>query len=492
MSCSHTSGHVLCASQSEKGKACFLAVPNVGFAYSPEGTSRIGRFLFGSRGQSSIRANFGITYYSNFLNLVYLSLPPQIQTELNLAIATAVFGTGTTQFLQNGGLPSTLPPAATPAQARLSTSTRITDLTSPYSIAWTLSYQRELTPSTSVEFRYLSTRGRHLPIQVRLNQGVVPSNLGIPTFFSQPTAAQLASLTTNLGQVRAQAQRRLQSFGFLGEVTEFSPIGNSQYDSGSVSVTRRFSQGLGLTGAYTFSKTIDDSTNELNSSAVNPRRPQDAFNIRAERGLSALDVPHRFAASVNYDVPYVFKYDNKVLRAIFGGIRASAIFQAQSGQPSTAQSGQDSNLNGDAAGDRAIFNPAGTPGIGSTVRAVNAAGAFVALGSNSTVAYVVRDPNAQYIVAGPGAIASAGRNTIRTKNYNRTDAVFLKDIKFRENYTLQIGAEIFDLFNQRPKRLSTALGNIPGFATPGNANFLNYDAGDFLGRVVQLRAKFLF
>jgi hypothetical protein len=38
---------------------------------------------------------------------------------------------------------------------------------------------------------------------------------------------------------------------------------------------------IGLTAAYTFSKTTDNSTNELNTSALNPRRPQDAGNFFA-------------------------------------------------------------------------------------------------------------------------------------------------------------------------------------------------------------------
>jgi outer membrane receptor protein involved in Fe transport len=40
--------------------------PRIGFAYAPEGTSRLGRFFFGTGGQSAIRANFAVTYYSNF------------------------------------------------------------------------------------------------------------------------------------------------------------------------------------------------------------------------------------------------------------------------------------------------------------------------------------------------------------------------------------------------------------------------------------------
>jgi hypothetical protein len=474
--------------------------PRVGFAYSPEWNTSVGRFLFGRQGQSSIRANFALTNYANFQNLQLLSLPPQAQTEYN------VVSGGVNQnlpFLQSGGIPGVLSPATTTADARRITQARLTDQITPYSLSWTLSYQREITPSTAVEFRYLSTRGRKLPIQVRLNAGVVPSNLGLPTFLNQPTSGELAGLTTTLGQINAARTTALGQYGFQGFVTEFSPIGRSQYDAGSVSVTRRLSRGLAFTTAYTFSKTLDDSTNELNSSAINPRRPQDTFNQSDEWGLSALDIPHRFAASVTYDVPFFNSGGNALARTFLGGWQISAIFQAQSGQPFTPLSGVDSNRNGDAAGDRTIVNPNGVEGTGSAVRAINAQGQTVASGSASTVAYVAVNPNAQYIQAGLGARATAGRNTLRGRGFNRTDAVLLKNFRFTERYNLQIGAEAFDVFNQRPKIIGvlnptaislgiTGLETNPSFANVNSPNFNDYSIGDHYGRSVTLRAKFFF
>jgi hypothetical protein len=483
--------------------------PRIGFAYAPAGTSSLGRFFFGTGGQSALRANFAVTYYTNFQNLPQLALPPQAQTELNFDSAVAVFGLDPARpFLQNGGLPAILPPVNTAADARAISQGRIPDQISPYSISWTLSYQRELSSNTTLELRYLSTRGRHLPIQVRLNTGVVPSNLNIPTFFSQPTAAQLASLTTRLADI--PRTRRLAPFGFLSELAEHSPVGNSQYDAGSVSLSRRFTGGFSFTGAYTWSKTIDDSTNELNTSAVNPRRPQDAFNLRDERGLSALDIPHRMSASFVYDLPFFNRSDNRFVKSLLGGFQVSAIFQAQSGQPITPISGIDSNRNLDSAGDRTIINLSGTPYTGSSVRALNAAGAEVDLGDASTVAYVVNNPNAQYIQAGPGARANAGRNTLRTRGFNRTDATILKEVTLLgERLKLQLGAEIYDLFNQRPQTLGlggapnlNTLGGLGGtgglssdttFASVGSdLQFLNYNRGNFFGRTVQLRAKLIF
>jgi hypothetical protein len=78
-----------------------------------------------------------------------------------------------------------------------------------------------------------------------------------------------------------------------------------------------------------------------------------------------------------------------------------------------------------------------------------------------------------------------------------------------ERLKLQVGAEIYDLFNQRPQTLGlggapnlNTLGGLGGtgglsgdttFASVGSdLQFLNYDRGNFFGRTIQLRAKLIF
>jgi outer membrane receptor protein involved in Fe transport len=489
--------------------------PRVGFAYSPEFDGGIGGFIFGDRGQSSIRANFSVSYGDVFGNLALLTLPPQFQQELR---PPNVPGFNTAPgFLQRGGLPSVPNPPITVAAARGASSSYTSDFIQPETYSWALSFQRELSRTMALELRYLGTRSRHLPIQIQLNTGipVVTATNNIPTFFSQPTAAQLAgrpALSTFLS-----ARRRVNpAFGVL---TTFDPVGNSQYDAGSVNVTRRFSQGLAFTASYTFSKTISNSDNEVFSSVANPRRPQDPLNLADQRSVSDLDIPHRFVLGFTYEVPSFNNSDNAFVKGLLGNWTVSGIFQAQSGQPITPQSGLDSNLNLDAAGDRAIFNPNGVAGTGSAVFPVGIDGqrltrtlangqvVNVAPSENDprTVAYVALNPNAQYIQAGPGAFANAGRNTLRSNMIARTDAAFMKRFPFgEERYNIEIGAEINNFFNQRIYAIgnfgnalgtATAPGLSPtdtGFPTVSSTLFNQYSIGNFPGRTIQLRAKLNF
>jgi hypothetical protein len=474
--------------------------PRVGVAYAPAFEDGIGKFLFGERNQSALRANFSVTYVPTFQNLTLTSLPPQFQQLRDIVTSAAAFGFDPNRpFLENGGIPSQLIPINNAADARAATSAFIPDQVSPYVMSWTASYQRELTRTTVLEVGYLGTRARKLPVQLRLNAGVVnESNLVLPTFFSTPNTSDLTNLPT-LGQIKSRPGmnvRRLQSFGFPQALTSYQFAGNSQYDGASVSLTRRYHKGLAMTAAYTWSKTIDDSTNELNSSVPNPRRPQDFYNIKGDRGLSALDIPHRFAASVTYDLPFFTRNQNSVVKNVLGGWQLNAIFEAQSGQPITPQSARDANLNFDSISDRTIVNQNGILGTASGVRPINALGQTVAFGSAATVGYVVLNPNAQYVVAGPGAHANAGRNTLRTNGFNQTNASLLKTFRLADRYTFEVGAEASNLFNQRIRSLAS-LGDQTGanavlFSTAGRPNFNDYSLGNAAGRTIQMRAKFIF
>lgn len=495
--------------------------PRVGFAYSPSFGGFIGRTIFGSeRGQSAIRANYARAFFPNFTNFTSISLPPTLQGELQ--------GAGPdTNFLASGGpAPGPFVPNLTQSVLRARAGSFILPQIVPYTDSFTVSFQREIGRANGIELRFLHTRSRDLPVQIQLNSiRVVDSALVVPTLLSTPSAAQLSGLPTldtiavnnGLNRVSLLGPRQLGAQGFAGALTAFPAIGKSDYNAFSASFTRRFTNSLGFTAAYTLSKTKDNSTNELNTSALNPRRPQDAgeffdgtLNIDDEFSDSVLDVPHRFVTSFNYDLDYFNDNENFLLRTLLGGFQINGIFQAQSGQPITILSQFDANRNGDGAGDRALFNPAGDPTISSDIRGaiINASGAVQLVpifvpetGAIDTRirAYVATNPNAGFINTGflarqNGDLRPAERNSFRTNGFHRTDMVLLKNNRFGTDnrFNIQIGAEIFDIFNQRNRTIGGVGAFTNSFNTAGNASFNNNAIGNFGGRTVTLRGKFFF
>jgi hypothetical protein len=294
-------------------------------------------------------------------------------------------------------------------------------------------------------------------VQSRLNGGF-PPKFNLPTFFSAseiPSASTLAGLKSRQDFLNAR-KRVLADLGFAGNFTGFPTQGNSIYHSGSINVKRRLTAGFTVDASYTFSRTIDDSTNELFSSFVNPRRPQDNFDLTAQRAQSVLSHPHRFVASWIYELPY--KGSNGFTRQLLGNWQISGVYQAESGQLVDALSFNDANGNLDNAGDRAVLNPNGTENKGSNVNWVTRSGSIVAPGSVSAsqvVGYVVApapggvavNPNARFVFAGTGAKSTAGRNLLRAPGLNNFDMALFKRFAITERWKVEFRAETFNTFN---------------------------------------------
>jgi hypothetical protein len=193
--------------------------------------------------------------------------------------------------------------------------------------------------------------------------------------------------------------------------------------------------------------------------------------MAAEKAASFLDRRHRLTYTWVYELPGYSKSDNKFLRYTLGGYIFSGTYTYESPQYATVQSGIDSNLNGDSAGDRSIVNPQGADNTGSDVVALARNGSVVGSstactvggkatsGAACTVAYVATDPNARYIIAGAGALANGGRNTMALRPINNWDIQVKKQFVFRESIKFQVAAQAFNLFNH-PQYVSGYINNV--------------------------------
>ncbi|PYS74475.1 MAG: TonB-dependent receptor [Acidobacteria bacterium] len=482
--------------------------PKVGFAWSPDYKEGLLGRVFGSGGKSSLRAGFSMGYDYIFDNLYILSNPPQLQ-QTN-AIDTSL--ASTPNFLANGALPDSPVAITDPVVARQNTAAFIPDQEVPYSLTWTGSYQRQFGTDWSFEARYVGTRGIHLLSQNRINRQakVAPEDgrAGLPTFFTAPSQATLNALTLDLDQINARSNYvpAYEAAGFNGaSVVAFLSNGNSTYHGGSFQVSKRFSSGFQMTSAYTFSHLIDDTTAEVFSTVLSPRRVEDFQNIRRERADSALDHRHRFVTSWIYEVPW-FAKSSGWTKTLLGGFNLAGTYTIESGERVTVRSGNDANLNGDNAGDRAILNPGGTEGIGSSVTPLCriAACTFDDDGNviGTVVGYLANNPNARYIQTGDGAQSNIGRNTFLLPAINNVDFSIFKNFRFGESKYIQIRADFFNVLNH-PQYVPGSVNSVDPVNTTGltTLNQVTPLTLDFLNpsavlssnpRVIQLSARFNF
>lgn len=330
--------------------------------------------------------------------------------------------------------------------------------------------QRVYRNDYTVEVRYLGSRGIHLPFQIQPNRpaGLTNPNNALPLYLQRPPQAQIDALTNqrsnfSLGLVRDP----LHLAGFTSTITTFLPIGNSTYHGLAMQVNKRFSSGLQFVGSYTWSSLIDDSTAALFSTVTTPRRPQDFFNLRNERSHSALDHRHRFTLGWYYELPWLRDTPNAVVKGILGGWNFSGTHTAQTGSWASFRSAADSNLNGDNAGDRVVFNAGGTRTLGSGVtplcRSTLPAGtACGAAASNPfLVGYVANNPSAAWIQAPEGVWANAGRNLMRFPVISNFDMAAGKKFNIREGMYAEFRAEFYNALNHAQF--------VPGFPSVANA-----------------------
>jgi hypothetical protein len=273
----------------------------------------------------------------------------------------------------------------------------------------------------------------------------------------------------------------------------------------ALQLNRRFSNGLQYVLAYTWSHTIDNSTAEFNTTSLTPRRAQDFFNLTADKASSALDHRHRISLSLIYDVPWFKSSNNWFLKNLVGNWEFDPIYSYESPEYFTVQSGIDSNLNGDTAGDRTILNAAGVPHTGSGVYGLTRDGTRIntlssgAAGAN-IVAYVATNPNAQYIQAGYGALATAGRNTEPTRPIDNIDLTAIKRFSVTERLHLELGAQALNLLNH-PQYIPGSINNVDTISSTGLSPYVNSNSANFNNpeafftsnaRILQVSGKFIW
>jgi Carboxypeptidase regulatory-like domain len=327
------------------------------------------------------------------------------------------------------------------------------NLRAPYSQSWSAGLQIEPYPSLLLEANYVGSKGTHLirlvdgnpPQPARLAQFeafCVPTNpnnqmLNTPTGQCDPTTLQFTNLwlgvnNGSLAPLFPDGNAVANNSAFL-QAELFKGVANSIYHALQLNITKRFSHGLAIQGAYTYSHAIDDGPDPLvpiSNNILFPPYPRDSFNLRAERGNSEFDVTQRLAVNYSWQLPFGRKDHSHGAAAslLVSGWTVSGITTVSSGLPFDIFTSFDAQHTGLVArpdlNQGATVPPSGDPRTQT--------GPSIAL--FSTPAF--------------GSGGNLGRNHFRGPGINNSDAVLNKQVGIHERVKLDMRVEFYNLFNR--------------------------------------------
>ncbi len=395
----------------------FNPAPRLGFAWDPFG-----------QGKMAIRGGYGIFFEhtnGNEANTESLeNSPPGVQVPVQFNIAGYNnIGTSAGSFLPVNVI--SIP----------------NKTVWPYVQQWHLDVQQEVMKNTVATVSYVGSKGTHLSRLFDMNQlapvplsqnpykpgeAIGPNDC---TTFTTPSGVPIAGQAlTNLMVACGNDPNPFRPFQGFGDILRLEDAASSSYHALQASL-RRTAGKLQLSASYTWSHSIDDSSDRFDAGFVN------SFNLAANRASSNFDQRHIFNLSYIYDLP--FFQGQGLANKLLGGWQWSGITTFSTGTPFTVTNG----VFGDNAG---VGNNIGT-------------GSFPDLigDPNSNVPKVTPQPSFGLLLFNPGAFAAprgltfgnAGRNLLRNPQRTNFDMALFKHFKIKESMALEFRAEAFNVFN---------------------------------------------
>lgn len=210
----------------------------------------------------------------------------------------------------------------------------------PYMQTWNFGTQFQLAPNWLLDLAYVGTKGTRLSSTAFNANQVDPAFLKLGSLLtlpiSDPRVAAAGFLPPYPGFTQSLAQALRPFPQYIGvNVLSSANVGNSTYHSWQAKVEKQFSQGLFLLAAYTWSKTLTDSSS--NGTGFFSVSARDHYNRKIEKSLSMFDIPHVLTMTFNYELPIgpgkPFADVKGVAGKILGGWQLNGIFNYQSGEP---------------------------------------------------------------------------------------------------------------------------------------------------------------
>jgi Carboxypeptidase regulatory-like domain len=401
--------------------------PVKGFEFTyPQHTDWAPRLGFAYRLNEStvLRGGFGIYYNPNqtnsqtFLNgnppfvhnITYTSLP----TTPTLSLSNPTGG------------------AANPAPPVPNMITDNWNLATPRMNQWSFGVERAMWRNAGLEVEYLGSHSYHLDRSYYNNTPYLP------------------------GPGAIQPRRPNQLFGVIRTIQD-DEIAN--YEGMSAVLRQRFARGVQFLASYTWSHTLDASTDSNGGGT-----PMNPYQWRLDYGNASWDIRHRFVASYLWEIPF-FKGASNLLRNAFGNWQINGITTLQTGMPFNVTYGTDTANTSSSGSNRPnlVAAPSADCGDGHLVGCINPAAFAIPALYN---------------------YGNAGRNLLAGPHLFTTDLSLFKNFQIHERARFELRFEAFNVTNSPEFSNPNASFNTGAFGTITSTSIDN--------REIQLGAKLLW
>jgi hypothetical protein len=337
-----------------------------------------------------LRAGYGIYYNPNQMNtFTFLTNNPPLAAASTFTSDPA---NPTLSFAQPTGGPAVVavPDVISPTR----------ELPNARKDQWSFDIQREIGRGMSLDLQYVGSHTQHLD----------------RSFFNNTPQPGPGTVDPRRPSSRFRSRRIIQN-----DLV-------ADYDAVSIILRKRMRNGLQADAHYTWSKTRDMATHSNGGGQT-----MNNYDIEADYGPAAWDVPHRFVVSYIYDVPFLKNSSQPVLKYLVAGWQVGGVTTVQSGTP----------VNVTLTGDPANIGISGLqrPNLVGSVPSFDCQPITGSLELGNCY-------DASAFQAPPAfTFGNAPRNVLRGPKSNITDLSLMKNFPLRGGAQVQFRAEIFNAFN---------------------------------------------
>lgn len=290
---------------------------------------------------------------------------------------------------------------------------------------WSFGVQREIASRWLAEIDYVGTKSTHLDLIY---------NYDGPIIANGATTSQVPYPDFSL-------------------VEYTSPIGYGNYNGMQASLSHAMSNGFSLRAAYTYSRTLDNTPEELEN---NPGGPPNGRDEQSWYGPSEFNTPNRVSVSYVYELPFgrgKSMLQSGPLSWIFGNWRTSGVYTYYSGAPFTATWGNESIYFDPTSNGYAVAVP---NVVGKVSYPKNPNCWFYYSGSSTGCAQYSAGHSNPF--ADPGTfidaqghtqanVGNGTRNALNSPSTDVFDAALMKNFPIYESLHAQVRWEVFNVAN---------------------------------------------